>query len=238
MQAVRDFDAVIAVSEGDAEVFRTDFGGRNVDAIPTGVDLDFYQASPESSGAGCKELVFCGSMDWLPNEDAIRFFLEEIAPALDQQIPGWNLTVVGRNPSEWLKRTASENGRVTLTGWVDDVRPYLDAAAVSIVPLRIGGGTRMKIYESMAMSKAVVSTAIGAEGLAVSDGENIHLADTPVDFASAIVRLIEKEAHRKEMESAARALVEAHFGWARVADVFSELCEQTVLNYRESARSH
>ena len=238
MQAVRDFDAVIAVSEGDAEVFRTDFGGRNVDAIPTGVDLDFYQASPESAGAGCKELVFCGSMDWLPNEDAIRFFLEEIAPALDQQIPGWNLTVVGRNPSEWLKRTASENGRVTLTGWVDDVRPYLDAAAVSIVPLRIGGGTRMKIYESMAMSKAVVSTAIGAEGLAVSDGENIHLADTPVDFASAIVRLIEKEAHRKEMESAARALVEAHFGWARVADVFSELCEQTVLNYRESARSH
>lgn len=229
--AVRDFDAVIAVSENDAAIFRGEFGARQVDAIPTGVDLDFY-CSRRRAPAGSGNIVFCGSMDWLPNEDGIRHFLEDIVPHLDRLHPDWHLTVVGRNPSEWLRVAAARSGKVTLTGWVDDVRPYLDDAALCIVPLRIGGGTRMKIYEAMAMSRAVVSTAVGAEGLAYNDGSDIRIVDAPEAFAAAVAGLLEDHAARDRMGDAARALVEAHFGWARVAEVFGDLCERAVDSWR------
>ncbi|MGE0486810.1 MAG: glycosyltransferase [Gammaproteobacteria bacterium] len=228
---VRDFDAVVAVSEPDAEVFRQEFGAEGVHAIPTGVDLDFYAAAGRAAPTST-EIVFCGSMDWLPNEDGIRFFLESIAPQLDGLCPDWHLTVVGRNPSEWLRNAAADSGRVTLTGWVDDVRPYLERAAACIVPLRIGGGTRMKIYEAMAMSKAVVSTRVGAEGLDVTDGADIRLVDEPRAFAEATAELLRDAAARDAMGDAARRLVEEHFGWSRVAEVFSDICATAVARGR------
>ena len=226
-EALARFDAVIAVSENDATIFRNEYGASSVHAIPTGVDLDFYKSGgPAATDSGV--IVFCGSMDWLPNEDGIRFFLDEVAPLLDSLCPHWSLTIVGRNPSDWLKGAAAKSGRVTLTGWVDDVRPYLDAAAACIVPLRIGGGTRMKIYEAMAMGRAVISTNIGAEGLDVSDQENILLLDPPQEFAQAVAALLNNAAERDRIGAAARALVEEHFGWRRVAECFSRLCADAV----------
>jgi len=224
---VRDFDSVIAVSEADADVFRTEYGATNVHAIPTGVDLEFYVpanvAVPSSN-----EIVFCGSMDWLPNDDGVRFFLDTITPHLDRTVPDWRFTVIGRNPPEWLRRRAAGNERISLTGWVDDVRPFLARAALCVVPLRIGGGTRMKIYEAMAMGKAVVSTTVGAEGLEYTDGNDICIADEAEEFASAIAGLLHDHERRKDMERAARMLVEESFGWATVARRFSAICEQAV----------
>lgn len=235
-QAVRRFDTVIAVSEHDAAIFRQEYAAQHVEAIPTGVDLDFYRNSTEASPHST-EIVFCGSMDWLPNEDGIRFFLDDIAPALDASGKEWSLTVVGRNPSEWLREAAARSERLTLTGWVDDVRPYLERAAVCIVPLRIGGGTRMKIYEAMAMAKPVVATRIGAEGLEVHDGVDIRLVDDPQAFAGAVADLLQDREARTAMGREARRLVEAHFGWARVAEVFSAICERTAGSSRAMGRT-
>jgi len=230
-EMVRAFDAVIAVSANDAEIFRREFGAGHVDPIPTGVDLDFY-ASRQQAPADSGNIVFCGSMDWLPNEDGIRYFLDEIAPRLDALHPTWTLTVVGRNPSDALRAAAAKSSRVRLTGWVDDVRPYLEEAALCIVPLRIGGGTRMKIYEAMAMSRAVVSTAVGAEGLDFNDGVDIRLADDPAAFAGAVAGLLADSVARDAMGAAARRLVEEHFGWERVARVFGDLCGEAVTSWR------
>jgi len=224
---VRAFDAVIAVSENDAAVFREDYGASGVHAIPTGVDVDYYTPAAECAPSST-ELVFCGSMDWLPNQDGIRFFLEQVAPRLEESGREWSLTVVGRNPSEWLRQAAAGNPRLTLTGWVDDVRPYLQRAGVCIVPLRIGGGTRMKIYEAMAMGKPVVSTTVGAEGLDVVDGRDIRLVDEPAAFAEALVELLADAGERARMGQAARALVEANFGWPRVAERFAEICQEAI----------
>jgi glycosyltransferase involved in cell wall biosynthesis len=161
-------------------------------------------------------LIFTGSMDWLPNEDAMLYFCRDVMPAIRAEVPDATLTIVGRTPTPAVKKLAEAHG-VTVTGRVDDVRPYMRDAAVYIVPLRIGGGTRLKIFEAMAMGKAVVSTTIGAEGLPVTDGEHVLLADEPTTFARAVVHLIRDTEHRRRLEAAARALVLARYDWSAVA---------------------
>src|SRR5262245_49218741 len=127
-------------------------------------------------------------MDWLPNEDAIRFFYDQVLPIIKKMLPAVTVTVVGRNPSAALLEIGNRDASFVVTGWVEDVRPYLERAAVCIVPIRIGGGTRLKIFEAMAMEKPVVSTSIGAEGLPVDHGSELLIADTPEEFAGAVVR--------------------------------------------------
>ncbi len=224
--SVRAFDKVIAVSDNDARIFADEYNADNAVSIPTGVDVEFYEPGP-SAQINPKRIVFCGSMDWLPNEDGIKYFLAEIATQLNTLEENWELVVVGRNPSEAMKADAARFGNVQLTGWVDDVRPYLREAAVCIVPLRIGGGTRMKIYEAMAMGKAVVSTTVGAEGLDVVDGANIRLVDEPAEFAAAIGELLLDHARRDAIGAAARTLVVENFGWHKVAARFGEICRET-----------
>src|SRR4030095_14168827 len=144
-------------------------------------------------------LVFTGSMDWLPNEDAIRYFIEQIMPRIRQVVPTVTLTVVGRNPYATLVELSKRDPSVVVTGRVDDVRPYMERAAAYIVPLRIGGGTRLKIFEAMAMEKAIVSTTVGAEGLPVTDGKELRIADTPESFADSVVKVLQNEALAHEM---------------------------------------
>lgn len=225
-ESVRAFDKVIAVSDNDARIFADEYGADNAVSIPTGVDVEFYEPG-ETADINPHRIVFCGSMDWLPNEDGIKYFFAEIAPQLSAIEDTWELVVVGRNPSDAMKAEAARFGNVELTGWVDDVRPYLREAAVCIVPLRIGGGTRMKIYEAMAMGKAVVSTTVGAEGLDVVDGTNIRLVDDPTEFAAAIGELLRDHARRDAIGGAARALVVENFGWHKVAARFGEICRET-----------
>jgi glycosyltransferase involved in cell wall biosynthesis len=184
----------------------------------------FAPASTEleaASPTGSRQLIFTGSMDWLPNEDAMLFFCRDILPQIRAEEPDVTLSIVGRAPTPAVRRLASEHG-VQVTGRVDDVRPYMREAAVYVVPLRIGGGTRLKIFEAMAMSKAVVSTTVGAEGLPVTAGEHLVLADEPRGFARGVVRLLRDLDKRRSVEQAARQLVVAKYDWAVVAGDLEE----------------
>ena len=219
--ALRRFDGILAVSDADRETFARLYPGavkRPVQVVSTGVDTDYFAPSavdaPES--AIRNELIFTGSMDWLPNEDAMLFFCRDILPLIRAEEPGVHLTIVGRTPTPAVKKLADASG-VTVTGRVDDVRPYIREAAVYIVPLRIGGGTRLKIFEAMAMGKAVVSTTVGAEGLPVTNGEHVVLADEPRAFAASVVGLMRDRESRARLEAAARALVVERYDWSAVA---------------------
>ena len=216
-------DRVLTVSENDRDAFATFIDPRKITVIPTGVDVDYFQPLPIEELSD--SLVFTGSMDWLPNEDAIFYFVEAILPLIKQQYPSVSLEVVGRNPSRKLQALLETEKSVRLTGWVEDIRPFLARGAVCIVPLRIGGGTRLKIFEAMAMGKAVVSTAVGAEGLPVQSGQNILLADTPNDFAASVISLLRDSNQRRRLGAAARRLVDENYSWRTVADSFSRVLQ-------------
>lgn len=221
------FDAVVAVSEVDRAKMLNEFAVNRVFAVPTGVDTSFF--CPAGINPNPRELVFTGSMDWLPNEDAVLYFADRILPALSAEIPGVSLTVAGRNPGPALLRLARANPLIKVVGRVDDIRPYLERAAVFVVPLRIGGGTRLKIFEAMAMEKPVVSTAVGAEGLPVADGKDLLIADSPEEFASAVIRLLGDAVFATALGEQARATVCQQFGWERAASSFAEICEDVVV---------
>jgi sugar transferase (PEP-CTERM/EpsH1 system associated) len=211
-------DHVLTVSQTDRDAFASFLESEKLTVIPTGVDLDYFQPMPVEEIAN--SLVFTGSMDWLPNEDGILYFVEAILPLIRQQCPKVLLEVVGRSPSRKLWALAEREQGVRLTGWVEDIRPFVARAQVCIVPLRIGGGTRLKIFEAMAMGKAVVSTSVGAEGLPVRHEDNILLADTPHDFASSVISLLRDSNQQKRLGAAARALVQEKFSWPKVAESF------------------
>ena len=216
-QALRRFDGVLAVSEADRDTFGRLYAGATrtpIHVVPTGVDTGFF--TPQPSAAGSRTLVFTGSMDWLPNEDAMLYFCREILPLIRAEEPGVSLAIVGRAPTPAVSKLAHEH-RIIVTGRVDDVRPHVRDAAVYVVPLRIGGGTRLKIFEAMAMGKAVVSTTVGAEGLPVISGEHMLIADEPRSFARAVVRLLRDVERRRQLEMAARTLVAEQYDWSAVA---------------------
>lgn len=221
------FDCVVAVSREDREMIRREYAVENVYDVPTGVDTSYFQPSGDVQSRP-HHLVFTGSMDWLPNEDAIRYFTEQIMPRIKQEVADVTLTVVGRNPYPSLVELSKRDPSVMVTGRVEDVRPFMEEAAVYIVPLRIGGGTRLKIYEAMAMEKAIVSTSVGAEGLPVVDGQEVVLADTPESFAEAVVRLLREPRLAAEIGKRATAKVRDQFGWDAVAESFATICEQAI----------
>lgn len=229
-QECHRYDAVATVSTNDSDAIRRLYGLQEVFDVPTGVDTDYF--SPGTAPRDQDELVFTGSMDWMPNEDAMLFFGEKILPLIERAVPGVKVTVVGRNPTEKLVALARENKRFSLTGWVDDVRPFIDRGAVYIVPLRVGGGTRIKIYEAMGMARAVVSTTIGAEGLPVKDGEEIVLADEPQAFADGVVRLLQDRDARGRIEGAARKAVVERFGWDKAAEALLGACQHAIAKHR------
>ena len=217
MRAVRRATRTVAVSPGDRDVFAADAPGAAIDVVPTGVDIDYY--SPGGRPQVRRRLVFSGSMDWYPNEDAILYFAEQIWPLLRYAAPDISLTVVGRHPTARLIEASAAAG-ITITGTVDDVRPHIDEAELYVVPLRVGGGTRLKIFEALAMGKAVVSTTIGAEGLGLEPGRHFAVADTPEAFGSAVLTLLDNPDRRNQLGTAGRELVRARYAWPQVAREF------------------
>jgi glycosyltransferase involved in cell wall biosynthesis len=214
---------VVSVSDADALLFRAQLGLENVlGSVPTGVDVDFFSAIPPIPQPG--SLVFLGSMDWMPNIDGALWFAAEIWPGIKARAPGATLSIVGRRPSPAVRELAAADPSIRVTGTVEDVRPYLAQAEALVVPLRVGGGTRIKIYEGMAAGVPVISTSIGAEGLSVRDGENILLADVPEDFARKTADLLADPARRASLGQSGRALVREHFSWHSVTAVFAGYC--------------
>ncbi len=222
-EVCRAVKSIIAVSDVDAATMREKYGVSRIAAVPTGVDIDYF--APEGRPIPATDLVFVGSMDWMPNIDGVQWFVNEILPLIRKKRPECSLAIVGRTPGAQIQQLAQNDNRIRVTGTVPDVRPYLWGSAVSIVPLRIGGGTRLKIYEAMAAKIPVVSTTIGAEGLDVRNGENIHIADSPVEFADHCLTLLDNEEARRRMADNAFEMISSRYSWEVVSREFEKLLQ-------------
>jgi polysaccharide biosynthesis protein PslH len=230
--AVRKFHHVIAVSEADKRLMST-AARANISVVPTGVNLKEFSGAGSSEPSG-SVVMFTGSMDWEANVDAVRFFCADIWPRVRSKIPDAKFLIVGRNPDPLVKKLASDS--VEVTGSVPSVIEYLKTAAVFVVPLRIGGGTRLKIFEAMAMGKAIVSTAIGAEGLDVRDGEDIVLSNDASHFAERVVELLQDKARRDQLGKAATSTARK-YDWSVVAPRFEEILAKVARAPRLAQRS-
>jgi sugar transferase (PEP-CTERM/EpsH1 system associated) len=217
---MREADCVLTVSEADKEVFARFIDPQKMTVIPTGVETEYFKPAPDEPSG--RNLVFTGSMDWLANEDAMLYFVKEILPLVEKQVPNVSLWIVGRSPSQRVRELGSQHKNVHVTGTVDDVRPYIQQGTVYVVPIRVGSGTRLKIFEAMSMGKAIVSTPVGAEGLPVTHGKDIVLAESPEDFAQSVITLLRDPERRKTLGVAARSLVESRYSWSVVGKIFEE----------------
>ena len=234
--ACRKFALVVAVSAADEHQMREEYDLRRAAAVATGVDIDYFRPSGEITPEK-HNIVFTGSMDWLPNEDAMQYFIRELLPLVRKEIPDVTLTVVGRNPYASLVELSKSDKRIVVTGRVDDVRPFIEKAAVFVVPIRIGGGTRLKIYEAMSMGKPVVSTTVGAEGLPVTNNQELVLADSASDFADALIRVFRDPDWAAELGGRAEKLVREKFGWRGVAESFAALCAEAANSPQKGTKS-
>jgi sugar transferase (PEP-CTERM/EpsH1 system associated) len=216
-QVCRRADRVLAVSGADAAALRKLVPGLGVVVVPNGVDTLAYRPKASNAAPQVSEraLVFTGTMDFRPNVDAVLWFARKALPGVRAEVPEAHFFVVGQRPHRWLDGLRGDPA-VTLTGWVEDARPYIAQAAVYVAPLRIGGGTRLKLLEAMATGKPVVATRLGAEGYPVTHGRELLLADTPVDFAAAVVALLRAPERRAELGRVARAFVEQHYDWRTI----------------------
>jgi polysaccharide biosynthesis protein PslH len=215
---LRNADLNIVMSEVDRDSLLAHGIDGSIAIVPNGVDVDrFPFQKPEATDL----LSYFGTMDYLPNEDAALYFHREILPLLAEERPQARFCIVGRRPGARLREAVGSDPRVEVTGEVNDVVPYYRRSAVAVVPLRAGGGTRLKILEAMALGCPVVSTSIGAEGLNVTHGENILLADTPESFARATLQLMGDAALRETMSIKARRFVEEQYSWEGIAEELS-----------------
>ena len=230
-QICQQADRVIAVSDADRQALLRLDPRLNVTVIPNGVDLDYYTAYRREGDSnppdyGPHALVFTGKMDFRPNIDAVTWFAAEVLPLVRRQTPDATFVVVGKAPHPRVQALSSLPG-VTVTGFVPDVRAYIAAAAVYVAPLRIGGGTRLKVLEALAMGRALASTRLGSEGFPLVDGEHAAFGDDAASLAQAIVALLRDPARRARMGAAGRRFVEAHYGWQaivpRLKVVYDEL---------------
>jgi polysaccharide biosynthesis protein PslH len=230
---LRRFDTVIAVSKRDADALAKRYSVAQVEDIDTGVDLEFFAAaSPDLApdpGLDGGTLVFTATMSWAANVEGIHFLLDEVWPTLIAARPGIRAVIIGRNPPASLSDKIRERGlNVTLTGFVDDIRPYVAQSHVYVIPLFVGSGTRIKAFEAMAMGRPVISTSLGIEGLDVTDGEHFLRADTAEAFSQGILSLLDDATRRSRISAAARRLMEERFSWKTVASQFEAICLRTL----------
>jgi len=229
-KAGQDFDRVVAVSDQDRQFFEDNYGWSHVDVIETAVDTDYFRPQPIVEISG--RCVFVGSMDWLPNEDGVRIFIREVWPQIRAQHPQATFQVVGRNPSTSILALDGKMG-VTVTGSVSDVRPYIAEAQAVVIPLWVGGGTRLKIFEAMAMQKSIASTQLGVEGLKVTDGKNVVLADTAEELANQVSRLLGDPDYRSSLGKNGLDLVQSNYTTEVVAKQFNDICLKTMQSHEE-----
>jgi len=238
---LRRFTSVVAVSERDQAYFQRVYQIDNVSTIPTGVDLDYFTYSRNAvlaQGDG-GTVVFTGSMDWLANIDGVEFLMDAVWPAVSSARPGARCVIVGRSPPPALVERARARGLDwEFTGFVDDVRPFVRNAHVYVIPLRVGGGTRIKVYEAMAMGCPVVSTRIGVEGLPVERDRHYLEADSGEALARAIVALLGDRERSARLSQQARKYVEENMSARRAAQVFEQICLRALQQGDAAAARH
>ncbi len=210
-------DRVVCVSEFDAACLTTLVPSLAPIVVPNGVSVSDYDAVNGAPGPEASpRIVFTGTMDYRPNVDAVLWFAEEILPRIRAERPDAEFLAVGQRPGPRIRRLHGRDG-ITVTGAVDDVRPFLAAASVVVAPIRIASGTRVKLLEAMAAARPTVATPLAAEGLAVQAGRDLVLADSAADFAAAVVGVLGDPGRASGLGAAGRALVDAHYDWSRIA---------------------
>lgn len=209
--AVRSVDGIVAVSDHDRQWLERHAPGTPIALVPNGVDVDYFQPQPAPK---VNSVVFTGAMNYPPNVDAVLWFAEAILPRLRQRLPELGFTIVGSRPLPEVEALARLPG-VRVTGRVDDIRPYIAEALAFVVPLRSGGGTRLKILQAMAMASPVVATTLGAEGLEVADGTDILIADDPDAFARQVLALAASPDLAARIGQAGRELALARYDWQK-----------------------
>jgi len=207
-------DAIFLTSQRDKEILASVVPDVPSYVVPNGVDMTYFQPSEEVPEPW--SLVFTGMMGYVPNHDGMLYFLDEIFPRITKYVPQAKVYIVGNKPPKALLRRASEH--IIVTGFVEDVRPYVWRSSVYIVPLRMGGGTRLKVLEAMAMKKPVVTTSIGCEGIAVKDGETALVRDNPQDFADAVIMLLHNRQAQNSLIANGFELVRTHYDWSIVGE--------------------
>lgn len=223
-EACNRFDLVFTVSDEDKQKLRDEFGVTcPIEVLETGVDTSFFAPRDEPVAQPGK-LVFLGSMDWMPNIDGMKWFMRDVYPLIKQQCPHVTLDIVGRRPVPEIQKMATDDASVNVIADVPDVRPYIAGCELFIVPLRVGGGSRIKIYEAMAMNRPVVSTTIGAEGLPLTPEEHISIGDSPAEFANQVADLFGDSAKRNQIAADGFELVTKNYQWKNVAKKLRDRC--------------
>ncbi|MET0893754.1 MAG: glycosyltransferase family 4 protein [Pseudoxanthomonas sp.] len=233
-RACQRADLVLACSEVDAEALRQLAPDARVAVVPNGVDLDANR--PPAAGRPATRpgsLVFVGQMGWFPNRDGVEWFLAEVFPRILAARPQTGFVLIGK--ADGLQVPAAVAAQVTLAGFVPDLRPFVEAASAYVVPLRAGSGTRLKVLEAMALGKAIVTTSIGSEGIALRDGESALYADDADSFAAASIRLLDSPALAQQLGAAARACAEQHYGWEAVGQHLLDCYQQVLRTGRSTA---
>jgi glycosyltransferase involved in cell wall biosynthesis len=232
-------DHIIAVSDADADAFARLAPGRPVSIVPNGIDAAPYAQSDTTLDLGRYALVFTGSMGYRPNVDAALWFADQILPRVRARIPEAKFFVVGSQPHPRINAIRQRED-VEVTGWVPDVNPFLHAAAVYVVPLRMGSGTRLKLLQAMAAGQAAVSTSVGAQGLDVQDGVQLRLADTAEDFARVLIELLEDPVQRRKLGENGAQYVHTYHGWPvivpKLLNVYDRIvCSSSSASQKDSA---
>lgn len=224
--ACNRFDLVFTVSEEDRDLLRDRFNVTcPIEVLETGVDTDFFVPMPTHPPKPGR-LVFLGSMDWMPNIDGMKWFVDAVYPLIRERCPDASLDIVGRRPGSEIRRLAERDDSIRVLADVPDVRPHIAEGELFIVPLRVGGGSRIKIYEAMAMDRPVVATTIGAEGLPLTPDEHIAIGDSPQEFAGEVVRLLGDSTAREEISRAGYELVTQNYQWKNVAIKLRDHCRE------------
>ncbi len=223
-------DGVVAVSEADKAALQRLVPGLEVTVVPNGVDIEFYNdqwpMTKSQLAIGHCSLVFTGKMDFRPNVDAVLWFYREVLPLVQREAPDVHFYIVGQSPHRRVLHLADDPA-VTVTGYVDDVRSYIAGASVYVVPLRIGGGTRLKLLEAMAMGKAIVSTSLGCEGFEnLESNRELSIADTPQEFAQRVIELLNDPSQRERLGRAGRRFVEERYDWRVIVPRLEQIYER------------
>jgi sugar transferase (PEP-CTERM/EpsH1 system associated) len=220
------FDMNLTVSELDKKLLRNITGVNDIEVIENGVDVDYF--SPSGNMKKNKRIIFAGRLDQYSNRESILYFCSKIWPLIKKKHPDLRFTIIGNNPPAKLAEIAGKDGNIELLGYVDDVRPFFADAMISVCPIMDGGGTRIKILDALAMGMPIVSTSIGCEGINITPGADVLIADTPEEFAAKIDSIIKDANKRHSMSKNARKTAEENYSWKAISEKLDRIYSRYV----------
>lgn len=224
----QSFDLHVACSDVDAERIRSLVPNAKVFTAPNGADLDYFAPAPAHNESVKHSLVFAGGLSWYPNASAMRFFFDQVWSDLLREIPDVSISVIGKNPPEWLVDLARSDRHVRVTGFVDDVRPYLHEAEVYVCPIYDGGGTKLKMVDALACGKAIVAHPVACEGLDVIHNEHVIVAESSAEFVREIKRLFDNNQLRERIQKNARLLAERSYSFTAIGHSLAVIYENLI----------